>query len=134
MKKKLLALLLAGTMVFSMVGCGGSDSKNDTSTEDGTQTETTGEEMNIAMITDSGDITDQSFNQTTYETCKNWAEENGYEFNYYKPESDSDEARIASVDQAVADGANVVVMPGYLFAKTVVEAPETYPDVKIHYS
>ena len=130
MKKKLLALLLAGTMVFSMVGCGGSDSKNDTSTEDGTQTETTGEEMNIAMITDSGDITDQSFNQTTYETCKNWAEENGYEFNYYKPESDSDEARIASVDQAVADGANVVVMPGYLFAKTVVEAPETYPDVK----
>ena len=34
------------------------------------------------------------------------------EFNYYKPESDSDEARNASVDQAVADGANVIVLPG----------------------
>ena len=27
-------------------------------------------DMNIAMVTDSGDITDQSFNQTTYESAK----------------------------------------------------------------
>ena len=30
----------------------------------------------VAMITDYGDITDQSFNQTTYEACKAFAEEN----------------------------------------------------------
>ena len=82
------------------------------------------------MITDSGDITDQSFNQTTYETCKAWAEKNDVEFNYYKPESDSDEARNASVDQAVADGANVIVLPGYMFAATIVEQSNVYPDVK----
>ena len=86
--------------------------------------------MKIAMVTDSGDITDQSFNQTTYETCKAWSEENGVEFNYYKPESDSDEARNASVDQAVADGANVVTLPGYMFAATIVAQSELYPDVK----
>ena len=73
---------------------------------------------------------DQSFNQTTYEACKAWSEENGSEFNYYKPESDSDEARNASVDQAVADGANVIVLPGYMFAATIVEQSEMYPDVK----
>ena len=82
------------------------------------------------MITDSGDITDQSFNQTTYEACKAWAEANGVEFNYYKPESDADESRNASVDQAVADGSNVIVMPGYMFAATVVAQSEMYPDVK----
>ena len=27
-------------------------------------------EWRVAMITDYGDITDQSFNQTTYEACK----------------------------------------------------------------
>lgn len=86
--------------------------------------------MQIAMVTDSGDITDQSFNQTTYETCKAWAEDKGVEFNYYKPESDSDEARNASVDQAVADGANVVVLPGYMFAAAIVDQSEIYPDVK----
>lgn len=86
--------------------------------------------MNIAMVTDSGDITDQSFNQTTYEACKEWSEAEGVEFNYYKPESDSDEARNASVDQAIASGANVVVLPGYMFAATIVEQATNYPDVK----
>ena len=72
----------------------------------------------------------QSFNQTTYEACKAWAEANDVEFNYYKPESDADESRNASVDQAVADGANVIVMPGYMFAATVVAQSDMYPDVK----
>ena len=34
----------------------------------------------IAMITDYGDITDQSFNQTTYEACKAFCEENNIPF------------------------------------------------------
>lgn len=127
MKKRLIAVLLAGMMAFSLAACGGS---SDSSTGGGKKEDTSGENMQIAMITDSGDITDQSFNQTTYESCKAWSEKNDVEFNYYKPESDSDEARNASVDQAVADGANVVVMPGYMFAGTVVAQSENYPDVK----
>lgn len=84
----------------------------------------------VAMVTDSGDITDQSFNQTTYEACKAFCEENGLDFNYYKPDGDSDEARIASCDQAIADGYNILVLPGYLFAASVVEESPVYPDVK----
>ena len=124
MKKKLIALLLAGAMVFSLAACGGSG-KEEKKGDGGEKSD-----MNVAMVTDSGDITDQSFNQTTYETCKAWAEENDVEFNYFKPESDSDEARNASVDQAVAEGANVVVLPGYMFAATIVEQSKNYPDVK----
>ena len=124
MKKKLIALLLAGAMVFSLAACGGSG-KEEKKGDGGEKSD-----MNVAMVTDSGDITDQSFNQTTYETCKAWAEEIGVEFNYFKPESDSDEARNASVDQAVAEGANVVVLPGYMFAATIVEQSKNYPDVK----
>lgn len=89
-----------------------------------------GIDMSIAMITDSGDITDQGFNQTAYEACRNWAEINDVPFTYYKPENGSDEARNASVDRAAAEGASVIVMPGYLFAAVVVSQPEQYPDVK----
>lgn len=121
MKKRLAAGLLAGAMAISMTACGGSKSQGDANSA---------KNMKVAMVTDSGDITDQSFNQTTYETCKKWAEQNGAAFNYYKPERDSDEARNASVDQAVADGATVVVLPGYMFAATIVEQSKTYPDVK----
>ena len=129
MKKKILSLLLAGVMALSMVACGGGSDENAPTTETSGET-TEVADMKVAMITDSGDITDQSFNQTTYESCKAWAESNGVEFNYYKPESDADESRNASVDQAVADGANVIIMPGYMFAATVVAQSEMYPDVK----
>ncbi|MGO5543654.1 BMP family lipoprotein [Blautia sp. HCP3S3_H10_1] len=119
MKKRVAAMVLAGAMALSLAPAYGV-----------TEVKAEAADMKIAMVTDSGDITDQSFNQTTYEACKEWAEENGSEFNYYKPESDSDEARNASVDQAVADGANVIVLPGYMFAATIVEQSEMYPDVK----
>lgn len=125
MKKRLVAALLTAVMAMSLVACGGSDDKK----EDAAGTEGAAD-MNIAMVTDSGDITDQSFNQTTYEACKEWSEAEGVEFNYYKPESDSDEARNASVDQAIASGANIVVLPGYMFAATIVEQATNYPDVK----
>ena len=119
MKKRIAAMVLAGAMALSLAPAYGV-----------TEVKAEVGDMKIAMVTDSGDITDQSFNQTTYEACKAWSEENGSEFNYYKPESDSDEARNASVDQAVADGANVIVLPGYMFAATIVEQSEMYPDVK----
>ena len=119
MKKRIAAMVLAGAMALSLVPAYGV-----------TEVKAEAGDMKIAMVTDSGDITDQSFNQTTYEACKAWSEENGSEVNYYKPESDSDEARNASVDQAVADGANVIVLPGYMFAATIVEQSEMYPDVK----
>ena len=127
MKKKIISLLLAGVMALSMVACGGAQSEDSVAEGTNAADETS---MKVAMITDSGDITDQSFNQTTYESCKAWAESNEVEFNYYKPESDADESRNASVDQAVADGANVIIMPGYMFAATVVAQSEMYPDVK----
>ena len=119
MKKRIAAMVLAGAMALSLAPAYGV-----------TEVKAEAGDMKIAMLTDSGDITDQSFNQTTYEACKAWSEENDSEFNYYKPESDSDEARNASVDQAVADGANVIVLPGYMFAATIVEQSEMYPDVK----
>ena len=86
-------------------------------------------EYRVAMITDYGDITDQSFNQTTYEACKAFAEENGYDFTYYKPTGDSTSARVAMVDAAVDDGYNVIVMPGYAFGETIAEVQEDNPDV-----
>jgi len=117
-----MAVLLAAAMTGSLVGCGSTQNKNAADASE--------EKMKVAMVTDSGDITDQSFNQMTYEACKAWGKENDIEFNYYKPQSDSDEARTASVDQAVADGANVIVLSGYVFAPTVIDESDLYPEVK----
>ena len=72
----------------------------------------------VAMITDYGDITDQSFNQTTHEACKTFCETNKISYKYFKPAGNNDASRIASVDLAVGEGYNVIVMPGFAFANT----------------
>ncbi|MCR5354482.1 MAG: BMP family ABC transporter substrate-binding protein [Lachnospiraceae bacterium] len=123
MKKKLIAILMATAMVATIfAGCSKSDSDKASSGED--------TEYSVAMITDSGDITDQSFNQSTYEASKEFCEANGLKFQYFKPSEDTTSARDASVEEAIDNGFNVIVMPGYLFAGTIVDLAETYSDVK----
>ena len=103
MKKKVLAALLATTMVASLTACGGgsdkpaddaadtpaddaadvpADDAADTPADDAADTpaddsaaDKSGEK--IAMVTDSGDITDESFNQITWETVCAYGDENG---------------------------------------------------------
>jgi basic membrane protein A len=118
--KKFLVVLLAALMVFSFAACGGGGDSG--SSDDGT--------MKVAMITDYGDITDQSFNQTTYEACKAFCEKAGVDFTYKKPASDADADRISSIEEAIEEGYNVIVMPGYAFANAIYEVAPTYPDTK----
>ena len=131
--KKLIALLLACVMVLGLAACGSKPAETTAPADGTTPAESTpvvsGVEYKIAMITDYGDITDQSFNQTTYEACKQYADANGVPFTYYKPQGDSDAERIGMVDAAVADGYNIIVMPGYAFANTIKATAELYPDV-----
>ena len=119
MMKKFIVVLLAALMVFSFAACGGSKGG---SSDDGT--------MKVAMVTDYGDITDQSFNQTTYEACKAFCDENGVEFTYKKPASDADADRVSSIEEAIEEGYNVIVMPGYAFANAIYEVAPMYPDTK----
>ena len=120
--KKYLALLLALVMSLSLFACGkkeGDDNKDKDKTK-----------YKVAMITDYGDITDQSFNQTTYEACKAFAEDNGVEFSYFKPAGDNTADRVAMIEKAADEGYNVIVMPGYAFGGAIVEAAPEFPDVK----
>ena len=126
--KKFFALLLSLAMVLALVACGQKDPTPDTpDTPDDPQTKV---EYKVAMITDYGDITDQSFNQTTYEACKAFAEDNSIEFSYFRPAGDNTADRVAMIEKAVDEGFNVIVMPGYAFGGAIVEAAPEFPDVK----
>ena len=126
--KKFFALLLSLAMVLALVACGQKDPTPDTpDTPDDPQTKV---EYKVAMITDYGDITDQSFNQTTYEACKAFAEDNSIEFSYFRPAGDNTADRVAMIEKAVDEGFNVIVMPGYAFGGAIVEAAPEFPEVK----
>ena len=124
--KKFLALILALVMALSLVACGQKE-EAPIDTDEGEETPEVA--YTVAMVTDYGDITDQSFNQTTYEACKAFCEANGMDFQYYKPASDSDEDRTTSIETAIDEGFNVIVTPGYAFAGALKATAENYPDV-----
>ena len=144
--KKLLAMLLVLAMISCLfVACANNDSETDapttaptdesktnesTDNSDATEPDDNNGDVKIAMITDYGDITDQSFNQTTYEACKAFAEDNSIEFSYFKPAGDNTADRVAMIEKAVDEGFNVIVMPGYAFGGAIVEAAPEFPDVK----
>jgi basic membrane protein A len=109
--KKFFALLLAVVMALSLAVA-------------------SAEDIRVAMITDVGTITDQSFNQTTYEAAQAWAGENGVDFTYYQPADDTDASRIAQIEKAIDDGFNVLILPGFKFGPSIGEVQSQYDDVK----
>ena len=152
--KKILALLLAVVMVLSLVACATTEKPDDKAPADNTPADNTPAEQPeetpaeqpeetpaeqpeetpaesdyaVAMITDYGDITDQSFNQTTYEACKEFCEANGVNFNYFKPAGDNTADRVAMIEKAIDEGYNVIVMPGYAFGEAIKETAESNSD------
>ena len=110
--KKLTALLLAVVMMLGMVSIASA------------------EDAKIAMVTDYGDITDQSFNQTTWEAVVKFGTDNNVEYKYYKPDTNDTAGRVAKVEQAIDEGYNVIVMPGHAFGGTIAEISGEYEDVK----
>ena len=111
--KKLVALLLALTMVLGLAACGNGDTT--TSEDPATSASQTGEESQtpeseepstgeitdpdsidddmladdgvyqIAFVTDVGALKDKSFNQGTYDGVKLYAANNGLTYKYYQP-------------------------------------------------
>ena len=130
--KKFLALILALVMALSLVACGGGNSTpapdDNQNTDDNQNADATA--YKVAMITDYGDITDQSFNQTTYEACKAFAEANGVDFKYFKPAGDNTADRVAMIESAIDEGYNVIVMPGYAFGAAIAETAPNFSAVK----
>ena len=114
--KKTLAILLALCLTLSLCVCA-------------VAAEAEGVIKKVALVTDVGTIDDESFNQACWQGVEEWCKANDIEYTYYQPTEDSTDARVLSVFQAVEEGANVIVMPGFLFGTTVLTVQEELPDV-----
>ena len=136
--RKLLAALLALSMSVALASCGTPSGQASTppssaapsdSAKPSDSTPPAAEKMKVFMITDKGDINDKSFNQGTWEGVQAWAAANDAESQYLKPADATTDDYVASIEQAVKAGANVIVTPGFLFEEPIYIVQEQYPDV-----
>ena len=97
------------------------------------------ETYEVAFVTDVGQLMDQSFNQGTWEGVKEFAEKAGKTYKYYQPANGNnatDDDRLLAFEQAVQNGAKIVVAAGFMQANAlyggegVQGIAAKYPDVK----
>ena len=151
--KKILALVLALCMVFALCACGAPAAEAPAAEQPAAEApaaeapaaeapaaEAPAAEqpaepaaMNIALVTDVGNIDDKSFNQGAWEGVVAFAEANGLTqgngYDYYRPSEDSTEARVETINTAIKNGANVIVCPGYLFEDAIFAVQNENPEV-----
>ena len=111
MKKLLSALLVLSMLLMGLTAFA----------EEGT--------YELALVTDVGNIDDQSFNQSSWEGVVEFAEANNISYAYYRPTEDSTNARVESIKTAIEKGAKTIVCPGYLFEEAIYLVQDEYSDV-----
>ena len=109
--RKTLFILTAILMIFSLLGC----------------KETVFE---LALITDSGDVNDSSFNQLAWEAVSEYSQKNNVKCKYYRPLSNSITDISEAIKTAVTSGAKVIVLPSRMFEVHAHKAQTEFPEVK----
>ena len=123
--KKAFALLLTLALVLGlMAGCNSTPASPDSTTNDNTASVIT----KVALVTDVGTIDDESFNQACWQGVEAYCSANNIEYKYYQPTENTTDARVVSITQAIKEGANTIVMPGYLFGEALLDTMDQYPE------
>ena len=138
MLKKILSVILAGTMVLSLAACGGTANNEETGTADGTEisteTDAAGTEaeekatIKVGMVTDTGGVNDGSFNQSSWAGLQKAGEELGIEVNYLESKNDSDYA--ANIETFIDEECDLIIGVGFMLADAIGKAADENPDQK----
>ena len=122
--KKILAMILALVMCFSLVACGGG---NDDAANDDAQANDGAVKIKIGMVTDTGGINDQSFNQSTWEGLSALSTD---EFEIAHLVSKTDADYDTNIQTFIDDGYDLILCTGFKLAEATKKAAEANPDQK----
>lgn len=121
--KKLIALGLATVMSASMlVGCGAKSDSN-ASTDNGDKV------FKVGMITDTGGVNDESFNQSTWKGFQDAQEKFGkdkLEIKYLESKQDAD--YVQNIDTFADEEMDLIIGVGFKLEQAITEAAKNYPE------
>ena len=128
--KKQLAILCLFALLAGLFGCTAEPGPSGTAAPTEAPTEAPDlSKWHVAMISYYGTAADGGFQQDVFEAAEAWCRDSGVAFSVYETRDDSCDDRIRMIEQAVQEGANVLLLPDYTFAEPIVETVEKYPEL-----
>lgn len=130
--KRLLAVLLAASMLLIVAGCGGTTSSS-APAPSGSEpapapsgSEPAPVEFSVAMVTDSGGVSDQSFNQSAWEGLQQFQLDTKAQTKYLESTQESDYG--PNLDKLSDEAHNLIWGIGYMMESAIVNAATQNPD------
>lgn len=124
-RRNFLGATAALAATAGLAGCGGGSAST---TESAGGAGADAASYKIEMVTDTGGVSDQSFNQSSWEGLQQLESDKGWEVSYIESKQESDYA--TNLDKAVDDEANLVWGIGFNMADAVAHSAQTNPDVQ----
>lgn len=119
--KKVIALIMSTVIATStMVGCASKPNTN-------VKQNTASKKYNAAMVTDTGGISDQSFNQSSWEGLQQFAKKTGAKVSYLESRQESDYA--TNLDKLADGNNNLIWGVGFAMSDAVLNAAKANKDI-----
>lgn len=135
--KKILALFMAVSMMATATACGSQSSASSgasaaasssaASSEAASSGAASGSGYKIAMVTDTGGVNDQSFNQSSWEGLQQLKKDTGADVSYLESKQASDYA--TNLDNLADNGNKLIWGIGYAMADALSNAAKENPDI-----
>ena len=135
--KKIVSLVLAAAMAVSATACssGGSASSQASSQASSAAApassaaaSTAAKSFKVSMVTDTGGVNDQSFNQSSWEGLQKLKADTGAQVSYSESKQASDYA--TNLDKAVDDNNQLIWGIGFAMGDALLNAAKSNPDIQ----
>lgn len=137
MKKKLLAIMLMAAMAVSATACGSNNGSSSGKSEANKDAEVTQpadgddssskSDFKVSMVTDTGGVNDQSFNQSSWEGLQELKEKTGATVSYMESTQETDYS--SNLDKQVDEGNKLIWGIGFAMAGAILDSAEVNDDV-----
>lgn len=119
MNRRSIAILMTAVLALSLTACAKKDE----------ETPETGKQKNFkaGMVTDTGGVNDQSFNQSAWEGLQAFREATGCEVSYLESRQETDYA--SNLDKMVDSGNKLIFGIGFAMADSVTASAEMNQDI-----
>lgn len=126
--KKLTACVVMGAMLFSLAACGASE-KEETQVNV-PEIDFKDKKIKVGMITDTGGVHDQSFNQSSWEGLDALQKKYPDQVSCQYLESQTDADYVKNIEAMIDEKLDIIIGIGYKMEAVINEAAKNYPDQK----